>query len=208
MVGSFSSFLDDAFPFSATHDRVDLVVKSRFWEGVEQGGAYVYCTRAEFPRRSEIMRSYFYDARVCSAATAGIYGAGAGGLAGIIAGALAAVAIGCATVILCLLALIVAALIAGVLALIGAFAGGQIAKATSEDDSPTTETGKLITVGDYISVHGEMQRREQDNGANVLWWVSRTAFNGQAPSGDPSDPYSYCELDEHYSPDGCEPPLI
>ena len=201
---SFSSALDEIFPFSAMHDRVDLVVKSRYWDVVEHGQAFVHCTDEVTPRRSEIMRSYFYDRQVCDAATGAQTGAAVGAGVGIIAGVLVAAAIGCATVILCLLAIIVAAIVAAAVTLAGAFAGGQIGKATSEDDSPTAD-GVAIGVGDLITTFGTMVRRESDDGANTLWWVNRANLHGQASGGLPR-PYSYCEIDEELASDACPVP--
>lgn len=201
IVESFSSTLDELFPFSAMHDRVDVVVKSRFWDVVESGESFVHCTDESPPRRSEIMRCYYYEKRVCDAAMAGITGAGIGAVAGIIAGAAIAAAIGCATIIFCLLAIIVAAIVAAVAALVGALIAGQIAKAAGEDEAPSAG-GTVIGVGDLITVRGNMQRREEDDGANVMWWVSSSDLHGQVRDGL-AEPFSYCEIDEELAMDGC-----
>jgi hypothetical protein len=205
VVESFSSGWDEVFPFSAMHDRVDVVVKSRFWDIVESGEAFVFCTDEEPPRRSEVLRCYYFDSRVCEAAQAAVIGAGVGAAAGVIAAALVAAAIGCATVILCIVALIVAALVAAVAALVGALVGGQIGKAAATDDRPTAATGQVVGVGDLVSVHGNMKRREHDNGANVFWWTSSTSLHGRARDGLPS-PFSYCEIDEELAIDSCPIP--
>ena len=204
IVESFADALDELFPFSAMHDRVDVVVKSRFWDVVESGDAHVHCTEEAPPRRSEIMRCYYYEGRVCDAASAGIIGAGAGAVAGIIAGALIAAAIGCATVILCLIAIIVAAIVAAVAALVGALIAGQAAKAAGEDETPTA-SGNAIAVGDLVTVRGNMQRREEDDGANVIWWVSGSDLHGRARDGL-AQPFSYCDIDEELTMDGCPVP--
>lgn len=204
IIESFSSAMDELFPFSAMHDRVDVVVKSRFWDVVESGDAFVHCTDEAPPRRSEIMRCYYYEDRVCNAGEAGIWGATAGAVGGIIAGAAIAAAIGCATVIFCLLAIIVAAIVAAVAALVGAFAAGQVAKAVGEDTHPAAG-GTAISVGDLVTVHGNMQRREEDGGANVIWWQSSTDLHGRVRDGL-SEPFSYCEIDEELPMDGCPVP--
>lgn len=205
IIESFSDFLDEVFPFSAMHDRVDVVVKSRFWDIVESGQAFVHCTDEAPPRRSEIMRCYYYDRLVCDAAIGSLVGGIAGVVGGIIAAAAVAAAIGCATVILCIIAIIVAAIVAAVAVLVGALIGGQIGKAVSEDETPSLPEGEAIRVGDLITINGNMRRREHDNKANVLWWVSSTTFNGRAPDGLPQ-PFSYCEIDEVLAVDDCPVP--
>lgn len=203
IVQDFSDAAQEIFPFTAMHDRVDLVVKSQYWNVVEDGEAFVHCTEEEPPRRSEIMRCYFYTKRVCDAATGALVGATVGAVAGIIIAAAVAAAIGCATIILCIFALILAAILAAVAALVGAFAGGQIGKAVSEDTTPTASGGSTIAVGDLLTVHGNMQRREYDENANVMWWVNTAAQSGRAPSTIPNNPFSYCEIDEVFAMDGC-----
>jgi hypothetical protein len=122
----------------------------------------------------------------------------------------AAAAITCASVILCIVGIIVAAILAIIAAVLGALAGGQIAKAASENDTPTGvpsdpssgSTREDIAVGDYITVRGNMQLRKEDNGANVLWWVSSTILHGAA-NDDVPKPFSYCEVNDDFT-DGCE----
>jgi hypothetical protein len=207
---SFGDALQEIFPFSGQHTRVDITVKSFFWDVLEQSNAYVFCTEASYPKRSEIMRSYYYTERVCNAVTGSLIGAAAGGIAGFIAGAAVAAAIGCATVVLCIFALLFAALIAAVAALAGALAGGQIAKAVSDNNMPTTSSGSAIGVGDLVTVNGNMEQRDYDNKANVLWWAQSTSLHGRVLDGTPQ-PFSYCEIDEQLMVDGCprateEPP--
>jgi|GEM_PF-2498913 len=206
IVQDFNDAVQEIFPFTAMHDRVDVVVKSRFWDVVEDGQAFVHCTDEVPPRRSEIMRCYFFTDRVCSAATGAEIGAGIGAVAGMIAAVAIAAAIGCATIILCLIALIVAALVAAIIVLVGAFAGGQIGKAVSDATSPSSSGGTTIAVGDLITVNGNMVRREFDEAANVMWWVTSSSLSGSAPAGTPNSPFSYCELDEIFPMDGCPLP--
>jgi hypothetical protein len=178
-----------------------VIAKSHFWDVIEDNEAFVFCTNAEPPRRSEILRCYFFDSQVCDAATGAQVGAAVGAAAGILAAALIAAAIGCATIILCLVALIVAALVAAAVALAGAFAGGQIAKANSTDDSPTAGTGETLAVGHLVTVRGSLKRREHDEGANVIYWASSAQFHGTSVS---PQPFSYCEINDELAVDGCE----
>lgn len=202
---SFSSVGDELFPFTAMHDRVDVVVKSRFWDVVESSNAFVHCTDHEFPRRSEIQRCYYFEPRVCEAAQAGVVGAGLGGAAGVIAGAAIAAAIGCLTVILCIVALIVAALVAATAALIGAFIAGQAAKAAAGDTDPTGSGGQPIVAGDLVSVRGNRKLREHDDNAGVLWWVSQTDLHGRISDGA-ARPLSYCDVDDELTTESCPRP--
>jgi hypothetical protein len=192
VVESFSSGWDQVFPFAAMHDRVDVVAKSRFWDVIEDGDAFVFCTEELPPRRSEIMRCYFYDEKVCKAADAAIIGAGVGAAVGIIVAAAIAAAL-CVTLILCLIGLLLAALAAAIIALVGAFAGGQIGKAAAGEDTPTTGTGETIAAGQLVSIKGNMVRREYDENANVIYWTSSADFHGLSVS---PQPFSYCEIDD------------
>lgn len=206
IVGSFSEATEEILPFTAMHDRVDVVVKQKYWDIVESSGAYVFCTGEVAPRRSEIMRVYYYDARVCGAAKGALYGTVAGAVAGVIIAAVVIAAIGCATVILCIFALLLAALIAAVACIVGAFVGGQIGKAAASTTDPTDDaTGTTLRTGDLISVTGNTQQREHDDGANVIWWESSTSLHGHVADGTPQ-PFSYCEIDDQLANDACPRP--
>lgn len=202
IVQDFSEWTEELFPFTAMHDRVDVVVKSRYWDVVEDGQAKVHCTDEAPPRRSEIMRTYFFTKRVCDTMTGAQIGVTVGAVGGVIAAAAIGAAIGCATVILCIFALILAALVAAIAALVGALIGGQIAKAISDETSPTSG-GVEIAVGDLITIHGNMVKREFDENANVLWWASSSALSGTTPTSIPSSPFSYCEIDDVFTMDAC-----
>lgn len=202
IVQSFSDALEDLFPFTAMHDRVDLVVKSRYWDVVESNYAKVFCTEHPNPEKSEILRTYYFTKKVCNAAKGALLGAIGGAVIGVIVGALAAAAITCLTVILCLFALLIAALIAAVAAIVGAFIGGQIAKAAKDETDPSDDSGSPLSQGSLVSVKGNMQRREEDESANVFWWVSSTTLHGIISSSVPI-PYSYCNLDEELPFDDC-----
>lgn len=202
IVQDFTTWTDELFPFTAMHDRVDVVVKSRYWDVVEDGEAKVFCTDEVTPRRSVIMRNYFFTQRVCDSAKGAQLGVIPGAVVGIIAAAAIGAAIGCATVILCIFALLLAALVAAIAALVGAFIGGQVAKATSGATSPSSG-GQEIAIGDLITISGTFMKREFDENANVMWWASSSSLSGTAPASIPSNPFSYCEIDEVFTMDSC-----
>ncbi len=190
------------FPFTAQHNRVDVTVKSFFWDFLEMNNAYVYCTSDPYPQLSEIMHCYYYTKKVCNAITGSLAGAAVGGVAGIIAGAAIAAAIGCATVILCIFALLLAALVALVAALVGAFAGGNIVAAATDDTPPSDEGGNVIQTGHLVTLNGNMAQLEEDNKANCLWWVHNTQVHGMIADGT-HQPFSYCDIDEQLAMDAC-----
>jgi hypothetical protein len=205
IVGSFSETSEDLFPFTAMHDRLDIVVKSRYWPLVEASGAYVFCVDTG-RGRSEVMRVYYFNPQVCNAAKGALYGSVAGAVVGIV---IAAILIsGCATIILCLLALLLAAIIAAVAVLAGAFVGGQIGKAASSDLTPDDSTlGTTLRTGDLVTVVGNTQKREHDLGANVIWWESSTSLHGHVTDGTPQ-PFSHCDIDEQLATDSCGLPPV
>ena len=69
--------------------------------------------------------------------------------------------------------------------LAGATVGGLVAVALSQPSSPTDDSGTTITVGNLISVHGNMMVREEwrefgDNlKVNVFWWVRSSMLHGR-----------------------------
>jgi len=189
-------------PFAALPNRVDVTVKSFFWDFVELNNAFVYCTSEPFPRMSEIMHCYYETRKVCNGAVGSLYGAAIGGAAGLFIAAAAAAAIGCATVILCILALIIAAIIAVAAALIGAFAGGNIVQALTDDTPPADGSGTTVATGMFVTLNGNMEQLEQDNKANCLWWVHQTQIHGPINAGTPV-PFSYCDIDAQFTMDAC-----
>lgn len=203
IVQDFDSALDELFPFTAMHDRIDLVVKSGYWDKVENNAAHVFCTDDDFPRKSEIIRCYYFTDRVCNAAKGATVGGAVGLIGGIIAGAAIAAAIGCATVIFCLLAILLAAIVAALAVLVGALIGGQIGKALSDDTTPSDDTGSEISIGDLITVNGKIVARGYDEGANTIYWVDASSLSGVAPDTIPNDPFSYCEINDIFTMDAC-----
>lgn len=205
IVCSFSSGWDYLLPFSAMHDRVDIVAKSLDWDKIEHGGAYVFCTDQAPPRRSALMRCYFHDPAVCTAARGAVIGAGLGALGGVIAGAAAAALIGCSVIIACLFAIFAAAVAAAASTLFGAMIGGHVAMNDPDLERPTDTEGKVIAVGDLVTIGGNMLRREHDQKANVLYWA--TSVDLHASSSSPR-PYSYCDIDEELAADTCPRVII
>lgn len=195
---SFSDGLDEWAPWRAMHDRVDVVVKSFFWQIVELGNAHVFCTDEPRPRRSEVLRCYFFEQRVCDAA----HGAAVGAAIAAVPAALAAAAIAaamCITVILCVLGLVLAAAAAAAIVLGGAAIGGQIAKSNSENEDPTADTGQTLAVGHLVTVNGPMEPRGYDDGANVIYWATGAQFHGSSMA---PQPFSYCDINDEFE-DGC-----
>lgn len=199
IVASFSNTRDEWLPWQAMHDRVDVIVKSFYWQIVEGGNAYVFCTDQQRPRRSEILRCYFFERRVCSAANGAAAGAAVGAVAGIVAAALIAAAL-CTTVILCLLGLLIAAIVAAAAVLGGAAIGGQVAKAASENEDPAADTGETLGIGHLVTVRGPMEPRGYDDNANAIYWATNAQFHGTSMS---PQPFSYCEINDEFG-DGCQ----
>lgn len=204
VVPDFADTVQTMFPFTAMHNRADMVIKSKFWDAAESGDAYVYCTDVEPPERSIIMRCYFYSSQVCSAMDGAIAGGIIGGLVGTAGGYGLMTAIACAGFFLCLLVLLLVVAVAAIFTLAGAAAGGNIAMASS-GNSPAVVDDLPVSVGDYLTVRGHMEQKGYDNGANVIWWVDvgSSSLSGQASSDVPSNPYSYCDLDEDFEEDAC-----
>jgi hypothetical protein len=204
IVESFSDAWEYLVPFAAKPNRVDVTVKSFYWDFLEQNQAYVFCSTDPYPMRSEIMLCYYFTDRVCNAGKGSIIGATVGGVAGVIAGAATVAAIGCATIILCIFALILAAIIAAAAAIVGAFIGGNIAQAVTPDNPPAAGSGdgNIVKTGQFVTLNGNMIKNGEDNNANVLWFVHDTQIHGKIADGT-HQPYSYCDIDDQF-PDGMD----
>jgi hypothetical protein len=198
-VPSFDSGWDQAFPFIAMHDRVDVVVKSRYWSVAETNALYVKC--ASDGCESPIIQAFYESEEVCAAGLGSTIGGGAGLVGGIIAGAAIGAAIGCATVILCIFALLAAFVVAVAAVLIGALAGGQIGKAVAGDSEPTAEGGTAIDLGHYVTTEGGLVTHGDLDGARVYWFVERTVLHGRS-TGSPQ--FSYVDPDRNLPRDACE----
>lgn len=209
IVPSFGSASDELFPFSAMHDRIDVVVKCRYWFRVENAAAFVFCNTD--PDESPILRGYYHNAKVCAAGAGSTIGAVVGGVAGVFLGALAGGAIAslaCGPFAwLCLiLAVIVAAVIAAVCVLVGALAGGQIGKWAASDPGATADDGSVLVVGDYVTTKGGLLTSGDDQGARVYWFVDTTTLHGRSllsppfSHTDPDDPVTGLTIDACPSP--------
>ena len=55
------------------HDRLDVVVKSNYWNIVENNALYIYC--ADDADQSPIMHCYYEDKSVCAAGLGSTIGA-------------------------------------------------------------------------------------------------------------------------------------
>ncbi len=203
IVPAFNSTSDDIFPFSAEHDRVDVVIKSAYWPLVTMGGpSFVKC--ADDPNNSPIIQCFYHNNQVCAAGAGAAIGGVAGAVAGVIVAAIAAAAIGCATIILCIFALIVAVLIAAAAVIIGAIIGGDIGRAASSAPGPTSGSedapGTTLTVGDYVTTKGNLIISGDFDGAVVYWFVENTTLHGHSTM---SAPFSYTDPDANLQPDAC-----
>lgn len=200
---SFGSAVDEIFPFTAMHDRVDIVLKSIYWDLISLGAAFVKCNDDQ--DSSPLVHALYKSNEVCGAGAGATIGAAAGALPAVIIGAAAAAAlIGCATVILCIFAILLAAIIAAVVVLVAALIGGQIGKAVAGNSQPTGEDGaaaaRELAVGDYVTTKGHMINSGDFDGARVYWFVNSTALHGNSP-GSPA--FSFTDPDANLNPDAC-----
>ena len=193
-VPAFSSATDQIFPFTAMHDRIDVVVKCMYWFRVENFAAFIFCNTDS--DMSPMLRCYYKSATVCAAGAGSTVGAIVGGIAGaflgafvggLIVGAAVCAASGPYYLICLIVAVIVAAIIAAVCALIGAFAGGQIGKATASDPGATADDGSVLMQGDYVTTQGGLITSGDDQGARVYWFVKMTTLHGRSTSHSPFD---------------------
>jgi hypothetical protein len=213
-------------PYAMMHDRVDLVVKSRYWPFVEAGEVFVHCTSSLPPRRAEIIRCYFYSAEVCNAGLGALIGAAIAAVVAVVAAILVVLAIlaligGCSTGILCALGVIAAAaLVAFAITMVGATVGGLIGAFASPTSSPqptATDTDgdgtqdtiltdpPPIAVGDFLTVTGMVYPRDYDDGANVFWRLgaaneppdqSSSVFQHGNAAAGLATPFSHLDIDD------------
>lgn len=201
---SFDDWHEWMFPFSASHPRIDVVVKCDYWKLVEQGGATVVCN--DDTDRSPILSAFFDSKAVCAAGAGSMIGAAVGGIGGIVAGVLIGAAIGCSAsgpfYLLCLLVvLLIVAVVVAVCALVGAFVGGMIGKAAAEDNDPTAGDNPL-TIGDYITTPGNLIIMGDLDNARAYWFVRE---GGHALSGRSTGapPFSHVDPDTNFTVDAC-----
>jgi hypothetical protein len=176
---AFSSASEELFPFTAMHDRVNLVVRCIYWPIVERNADYVYVN--EDSNLSPILKCFYDTREVCSAVNGAFIGGCIASVGGIIlAVIIAEVAIGCAFVWTCLIATTVAAIIAAVCVLLGAFVGGQIGKATAGETHPQSDMGQRLAEGDYVTIKGNLIALDDFRGAQALWFVKNTDRPGRS----------------------------
>lgn len=210
IVEPFNSAVDYLFPFTAQHDRADVVIKPNYWNFVEASPEqYIYCN--DDSMSSPLIHTYYRTQQVVAAVVGSLYGGAVGAGVGIALGILAGAAIGCATVILCLFALLIAAIVAIACALAGAFAGGNIAAAAAGNQGPSgtdpSDGGKkTLSVGDYVSVNANLVVYPDDNSAWVAWWGEHTTDHGTSTFGEGTGggaPYNFADPRDHLVPDAC-----
>ena len=209
IVKAFSSATEQIFWFTAQHPRVDVVVKSAYWDEVVQLALFVEC--AEDSDSSPIISGFYHSDQVCAVALGSLIGAVVGGVLGILAGVAIAAAIGCAAsgpfYILCLIiAILVAAIVAGIITLIGAGVGGGIAGGIAgTDEPPSADGGNVLHEGDYVSTFGKLITSGNMNGARVYWFVERTVLHGRS-TGSPQ--FSFTDADANLTEDACPSPVV
>jgi hypothetical protein len=210
IVEPFNSAVDYLFPFTAQHDRADVVIKPIYWNLVEASPEqYIYCNNDSMT--SPLIHTYYRTKKVAAAVAGSVYGGAVGAGVGIALGILAGAAIGCATVILCALALLIAAIVAIACVLVGAFAGGNIAAAATGNQGPSgtdpSDGGKkTLSVGNYISVNANFVVYPDDNSAWVAWWGEHTTDHGTSTFGEGTGggaPYNFADPRDHLVPDAC-----
>lgn len=201
LVPAFSSASEDIFPFTAQHDRVDVVVKCVYWPLVQVNAAFVECNSD--PDTSPILRGYYHNPAVCAAGLGSAIGAGVGVVGGILLGVLAGAAIGCATIILCLFALLIALIVAAVVVIVAAIAGGLIGRAAAGGTTgPTADDGNTIHSGDYVTTQGGLLTSGDDDGSRIYWFVDQTTLHGHSTF---SSPFDHTDPDANLTMDGCPP---
>jgi hypothetical protein len=201
LVPAFNSASEDIFPFTAQHDRVDVVVKCIYWPLVQVNAAFVECNSD--PDTSPILRGYYHNAAVCAAGLGSTIGAGVGVVGGILLGVVAGAAIGCATIILCLFALLIALIVAAVTVIVAAIIGGDIGRAAAGGSpSPTADDGNTIHSGDYVTTQGGLLTSGDDDGARIYWFADQTTLHGHSTF---SSPFDHTDPDANLTMDGCPP---
>jgi len=182
---------NDVFiPFASQHDRVDVVVKSAYWDLIDAQSPYVFCSARD---NSPMIPAFYYNSAVCDAGVGGVLGAAAGVAIGAYFAAAAVAAIGCATVILCIIALIVAALIVAAVTIIVALMGSQIAAQVASTSGPalSDDPSSLLKVGEYVTIQGNLMKNDDLNGALVFYFATKTTgygFSMNQPSFSHTDP--------------------
>jgi hypothetical protein len=210
---AFSDGWSIYFPFTAQHDRVDVVVKPLYWDVVARSPQlFIWCNVDSLA--SPMIRSYFRTPEVVGAVSGAMYGAGVGAAIGICLGIAAGAAIGClgiVTILLCLIAILLALLIAAVIALIGAFIGGSVGRLAAGPSSPSGsvpggDDKTVIRTGDYLSVNANLVVFPDDKTAWVAWWTEHVTLHGHSTHGEGTGggpPFNFADARDNLEPDAC-----
>jgi hypothetical protein len=206
---AFSSVADQIFAFAATHDRIDVVLKSIYWAGIFKKVSYIHGSPNDDPPSSPMLSEYYHNDVVCNAGLGGSIGALAGGVAGAFLGALGGLGYSCAIFgpfawLCALIALIIAIIIAVVSTVLGAVVGSQIGRAAgagrplpigpSGPDFPSS-----LSVGDYVTTYGNLTGNS-DDGTYIYWFVDSTSLHGKSLN---KPPFSYSDPDANLVSDAC-----
>jgi hypothetical protein len=202
IVPAFSSTTDAIFPYTAMHDRVEVVVGTAYHAELAHNAKYVYCNDT-LPSNSPVLIAYYHNAQICAAGAGAVAGAVVGGIVGVLLAAAAWTALGCVSIIFCLFALIIAALIALAAAIAGAVIGSQAAKAATGSAAPKSSGPNAVTlnVGDIVSVQGNLITATFLEGESVYWWTTNTFLAGAWPG---SAPFTTADADAAW-PIGSDP---
>lgn len=200
---SFDDWTDWVFPFSASHPRIDVVIRCNYWNLPNNGGATVVCNNDD--EDSPMLSAFFHNSEVCGAGLGAIIGAAAAGIGGIIAAVAVGAAIGCAAsgpfYLLCLLAVVLlAVIIVAVAALVGALIGGLIGKAAADSSDPIDGDSGLSS-GDYVTTPGNLIIMGDLGNARAYWFVEpEHSVHGRSTG---SSPFSHLDPDANLTEDAC-----
>jgi hypothetical protein len=181
----------------------NVVVKSFYWNLVEQNAHWVYCS----PAGSAMLPCIVKSETACGGKIGSVAGAAVGAIAGIVLGYVAAAALGCAAsgpfYPLCLLAaLLIALIVAAAVTYGGAMVGGWIGEGIgSVGEDPVGDTFQGIEKGAIVTVKGNWVTNS-DIGNNEIFFVTELSATGQV---DAKAAYTTEDADAT-APDDC--PLV
>jgi hypothetical protein len=211
---AFSSVSDQIFAFAATHDRIDVVLKSIYWAGIFKRVDYIRCSPNDDPPyddKSPMLWEYYHNDAVCRAGLGGSIGALVGGVAGAFVGAYEGLALSCGIFgpfawLCALIALIVAIIIAVVSTLLGGVVGSQIGRVAGPA-LPAPPSGvpvfpSSLSVGDYVTTYGNLTENSGD-GTLIYWFVDSTYQHGCSPNKPYPPFFSYTDPDANFAIDAC-----
>lgn len=176
---SFTEKNTDLFPFMKELPSFNLVVRCQDWERISENSEYVWFNNREEP----YIVCYQRDHTLCAALLGTAVGATVGGIGGFAAGwwADAAFLAICGLSIFCaILAIIVGAFVALAGGTLGAVIGNEIDQAFASEEEG--EDARVIRVGDYVAVKGNMVNITWANNASGLYFVEEWCWYGQEDS--------------------------